>query len=706
MEVEFRCVICGLYIHGANETAQSWLQEFRTVYSSPQGLCVTGVGLYKQANAGHFTAPTSRNQTWSTIGPDDEVATIRVMSQPPAADNTHGFLLHASCWTLLEKYVAPHEVDIGRLLELCVSVPYAAECHGLAWDHCYGDLIYRDEKSGYPWEDICRETDPEHEPQPRAKRYLNNDPCKVNLLRLQKDLVSKPPNGPKDCSFVGDCFAQLPLELREMIAELLTTQEVFNIRSAARSFWPIFESKAFWKSRFRFGGDREFLFEALEQKDKIDLRALWRVTGRFRKNCLGNRRRVWAILQTIVPLMDARITPVAPDQPGVRQGPGAGVSGHSHADISTGPHAVYRRGCAIFHKRRLYWPEKIVRIAASLAGAGGATYVSGFQFHTEDGPSASVGYLSPNQQACTIDSQIVGFLVAVDSGGLRAIRVLTSSNQQTPWLGDPTGAPVTERFIEAGPFLQVGLAFDAFKIVSIYFDTGRSTDPWQTETGVVNLRRMALWYPCVPPSSLHLVDQHPHWTSNFEPVTWTTFGGPRGEHLKCLTNVFVTRRLAITEIDFQFSDDAPPESDTSLGHCGLCDAGENFEIHGAEGEIITSISVAYESGDLYFEPTIEEDVLAAIKIETSWGMSHAFLPEGTREEDFHFKELPTEKDTIITGLYSTQHPIHGFTGLGVITETLPDILAASETNPCMSQLREAEEFDTCSDYESMVHADV
>ena len=116
--VIFGCIVCGYAIHGFEPSIKGlWLREFRTsrvfqeydrdpklilsVYSSPEGIVISGVGRYDDPGDGTWIAPFDPAMRWDdqdcVFHAGDE---IPVMRQFPE-NNRHGFVLHHACWRLL-----------------------------------------------------------------------------------------------------------------------------------------------------------------------------------------------------------------------------------------------------------------------------------------------------------------------------------------------------------------------------------------------------------------------------------------------------------------------------------------------------------------------------------------------------------------------------------------------------------------------------
>ena len=63
---------------------------------------------------------------------------IPVMWQNPVSGR-HGFVLHDACWWLLKTAFDTESVPLGRLLNICGSLPFP-----LFWDGCAGATAMED----------------------------------------------------------------------------------------------------------------------------------------------------------------------------------------------------------------------------------------------------------------------------------------------------------------------------------------------------------------------------------------------------------------------------------------------------------------------------------------------------------------------------------------------------------------------------------
>ncbi|CAK1360825.1 unnamed protein product [Cercospora beticola] len=737
----FRCVICGYYIcHAERWVKESWVQEFRTVYWEDGEPHVTGIGLCVLNNNDEdetlLAAPSNPVKIWHSVELEEESVTMPVMTQKPD-DGAHGYALHAACWSLLETYVAPQKIDIARLLEVCGSVPYYSNCGGLAWEHCYEGFLSRDNEIEFPWgrDYGTTSSSPRADFRLMQASYADAGPDHPMITYPDGHVPPQPPQWPRGNGSVADSFAQFPLELLEMIAILLPTKAVFHLRSASRSFLPIFESKTFWKSRFQKEGDRGFIFDLLEQPEKVDLRALWRVSAKYPR--LSNRRRIWSIMQSVVPLMDMRISVVKAKSGShpPKDDQLIAVSANIQQQTSFPPRCiVWPHGCTEFGSQQITWPHGVVRISVSTVDIGDMRYISGLKLNKKNRSSVSIGYMSRHLESFEVDAEVTGFVIAMGARGLSGIRVLTAAQKASPWLGDPTGTPITGRLLNVRPISHLGIQFDGFKIISLYVKSGKTIDAITGGPDSIDLRKQAIWYPRVPQPSLHIQDQHhQRYPPDFRPIFWTQFGGARGNLLKHVISVSISRQNSIRGISFDYANTAPATTRVAmLGHPPAESSfrTKRFSIDGPAGERITSITAGIgqcrdqdilwslkittsKDREIICEPETRPAHEATTSVRPAASDAEAYrqylgypdcsypdpddpyaydgLPSDDESDslstsdsdahDFNFNhfapgpiewqepQVPPGDDAAITGVYVIQDPVVGFTKLGIISET-------------------------------------
>lgn len=117
----------------------------------------------------------------------------------------------------------------------------------------------------------------------RKRRKSNRMPCRVDL---KYEITPE-----------ADCFFLLPIELRLMIAQYLSTAEFLTLRLSSKAMTDLFDCEQFWRTRFLVNGERGYL-SSLTGSGYRDWRLLYRCSDPslesstrfddFRKQCLSN----------------------------------------------------------------------------------------------------------------------------------------------------------------------------------------------------------------------------------------------------------------------------------------------------------------------------------------------------------------------------------------------------------------------------------
>ncbi|GKZ38028.1 hypothetical protein AbraIFM66950_009942 [Aspergillus brasiliensis] len=246
---ESGCMICGMGI----QPPQRWATQFRAVYCSPTGVKVT-VPL--------CMAPSEYRVRIPADAVTDEWTSERI----PEHDQTDLYLFHEPCWQRLVKHFSPHEFDVGYVFEALEYLP-------LPSFHDCNKRIPFDLEPPYMWDAV--DDGPESRSLPADLKDLMK--CAKAPPMLWCPVLSPFP-------MVADPFQRLPLEIIEVIAVLLPTRDVLNLRQVSRGAAPIFGSLAFWKTRFDLNAERGFLWPVVrnlrttEKGHGFDWRLLYHCT--------------------------------------------------------------------------------------------------------------------------------------------------------------------------------------------------------------------------------------------------------------------------------------------------------------------------------------------------------------------------------------------------------------------------------------------
>ncbi|KAK4141964.1 uncharacterized protein C8A04DRAFT_38624 [Dichotomopilus funicola] len=634
-----------------------------TVYSGPEGYVLTGVGIYNDAVLAAFIAPPNPNARYDDPGyvqpATDEFGAMTDIE----VDGRRGFVFHEVCWSLLEKaYHLAQIVPIHRVWEVCNSIPLSMAGDSLNWGHDYGGLaIQRD--NFFPWEPRFA-----NRHFPHGQRYppiYDVDPRAPYEL---DDILAEHPQHPPRVSpslFLGsqpntssneDPFISLPAELCSLIARYLPTADALNLRLASRRFWHIYDSQQFWVSRFKGNSDRSWLSEvhAHDARPKRtsppDWRWLYRcTTNAHRMPGLQNRKRIWSLIQGIIPLLALRWNEVPCPLPTPWQRPSETTDKEEAQDpswafvggfISHESNEFCQLGKAgrRLHSERVVVPAGISHVAVSTVHLTDWGYIAGISLTSMTGAVLRLGYGDFDaQSSAELPNKLAGFNVAVGVDGIHGLQCVdTKLGSVSKWLGCTHDVPKTERLAVGTPIAELELGFDV-------------CEPFKVSTP--SLSR---------PISVRL---------GLSTTVLSRFGGPGGIYLQHLTKLTV-RGGGLQRIEFSFNIDVPVEC-WSFGRWENTEFTEfvDFNIDGAGGELIDRVEIGQvyedrgpnwcrEAGDLGW-------------IHTNRGRTcETGRKQRSRKSVIKERVVIAGPGRVVTGFYGAQYrnlaiPI---TVLGVITE--------------------------------------
>ena len=471
----FWCIICGVWIDGDDQ--DSWLREFRIgefsskakalnllltplVYTDSGTVFVSGVGLRDDAYSPSWPAPLDEGMRWNDQNYDFQASDrIPVMWHRPVSSR-HGFVLHDACWCLLKTAFDTESVPLGRLFNICESLPFFLFWDGVCWDHGYGGSVLLDQRAHYPWEDWLTGLTVYSEIHRNAQANPYDVPDISQLLVMPSD---HPPDT-MPSSQCRDCFTLLPWEILEGIAKLLPTTDALTLRLASRSFICILRSQSFWASRFAPGRERDFVFEMRKGKKCKDWRLLYRRTGAaYAAPGLQNRRRIWSLIQVIKEYLGLRLDEKQIDSLADMNDTDLRWN-QVRGDISQEPGASYcagnNQGSRIFNKVRTFIPKTLSKVAFSVVQAREADYVVGLRLITVGGDEKQLGYCAEGRELFFEVRALTGFAVAVGPRGIRALQVICDDGTRSPWFGRPGNTPITERLVRSKCITALEVGFD------------------------------------------------------------------------------------------------------------------------------------------------------------------------------------------------------------------------------------------------------
>lgn len=333
-----------------------------TVWETTGELELSGVGLRSvQDQFNSFRVPQDRRKRWDTVG--DDYITLSLPWR--CTDNLVFF--HELCWERLEDHFNPGEIKLGTLRWILLC----------SLRRCRDSLRYvsggvRDLPTEPPFY------------QPSLEQLLRRG---VRIPDRTPEVAAQFAHGRN----ATDPFTVLPLEIKEIVAEQLSTRDILALRAVSRAMEGIFFSSRFWRTRFEINGERGFLYRAVRGAsrgtgDSIDWQHLYHSTSTLPWNDEFDRMlEMWENFRWI------RDTCLSQNRG------------------QTPPLDFQGRALQHYHNTR--WegtkvetvdiPPKLATIGVSILANGEDIVITGLEFYSEDGSSKSLGYKTPGAKTRT-----------------------------------------------------------------------------------------------------------------------------------------------------------------------------------------------------------------------------------------------------------------------------------------------------------------
>lgn len=408
--------------------------------------------------------------------------------EPQFARLPWGFPCHASCWSILERtFPSETGVPLQTFNDFCRSMP--VECDLLNWGHDYGGMRPFGIKPNElpPGEDVTqsgleltrwlladgrplppRHRDPFH--IPALKQALTDS---INGTLLDRPLPVQQTRVWSGQASPGDPFAKIPAEILDSVLPLLPSKDLCNLRSSSRTVmaWPL--SQRFWASRFHWGYEFEFIFEA---RDYLNGRQIWNWRALYfhfaslkTLPALVNRRRIWTLIRPLSNLLttydslSAAGLPVrnyfekdaVEDDRTWQRASGALQSQPGFEDYSA---------CLSLFERVIKVGPVVSRVYISFVNFSGEEYVTGLRLETQGQPDECLGYIhSNNEVLLMLDDPLdglYGFELRIGPRGIQALAILNRSGESTTFAGRPESGPRRRLHSSSGPILSLNGIFD------------------------------------------------------------------------------------------------------------------------------------------------------------------------------------------------------------------------------------------------------
>ncbi len=240
-----------------------------------------------------------------------------------------------------------------------------------------------------------------------------------------------------------------------MILLYLPSVDVLKIKLTSASFAALPLPDSFWASRFQRGFEFHCIFEARQSHRKGYWKALYSGVKNLRRSAsFTNRYRIWEILLHLEELLtiishaslDGSVSrsffePDAPEDC-TSWKYASGVVKSAEESFSDGSRALWTRNVVV--------PNKVIEFHVSFVRFGNVDYISGLRLRSQSGSDICLGYNTlqnevsmdlSNQYSTVEGCGISQFHLAIDSRGIRAISLLTSTGHMSKWLGNTTGVP-------------------------------------------------------------------------------------------------------------------------------------------------------------------------------------------------------------------------------------------------------------------------
>lgn len=210
-----------------------------------------------------YSGSRNRNAPWEQMASYSHGSNRKrfgVMYQGSVAGR-HGFLFHASCWSLLEVAYAPNPISPAHLFQLCRRRAVARPGH-FSYDWTAADLELSQRNPEYV---IPTESPYTRNPRLLIADYLRHDPLRrQGAYALLAACRPRPPKPPLTAWDSPNLFSRVVQVLGSSIAIHLTTRDFLSSRQVLRGLTPVFHDQDFWASRFEPGRERWWFFEARE----------------------------------------------------------------------------------------------------------------------------------------------------------------------------------------------------------------------------------------------------------------------------------------------------------------------------------------------------------------------------------------------------------------------------------------------------------
>ncbi|KAK2811245.1 hypothetical protein FQN50_002342 [Emmonsiellopsis sp. PD_5] len=442
-------------------------------------------------------------------------------------------------------------------------------------------------------------------------------------------------------------------------------------------------------SRFRPGGEREYVFAACDKPKVWDWLSLYHQTNSVRiSSALENKKRVWHLINILKQMTDLEwsgdSTLLLPSYQSRLESWDWSQVPCSLMDSSPRPQP---ESDPSVEAQITSLPSHISQVGVSIIYDGEESYVGGMQFVSPDNERLYLGYIMKENTSFVDVDCVKGFKLSVGMRGIHALQVI-GDNSQSPWLGCPDMGLKTGRLVFQDQIEVLKATFDGFKLLHL--------QAWGKKTPVPpELRRRdfimnhQMWYPDIPRPTMHVNEScfvgDLEITHPFQPMTYAHFGGPGGAYLPFLTRMSVffchddERKITpMISVAFTYNAHAPtmPLSSQKLWPCPFPNVIRRIVSTnwGRTCEFVPAVDYFFTSP----EPAISD---AEVTLVPDTASSHDYYPGRMLPSPeglwYMYSNAEIAPGTVPTGFYACldhsperRTSVDCFKGFGIISESV------------------------------------
>ena len=175
------------------------------------------------------------------------------------------------------------------------------------------------------------------------------------------------------------------------------------------------------------------------------------------------RYRIWPLVEELIRTAQTefKADESKPDSQSSKHTDWRRVGGHE--DLHNGGTdwtPMRKPGCRSFAEIILVIPKHLRGIGITVVKLRYVYYISGIRFIAHDGQVKAAGYVSGSSEVYLPIASFCGFVVAMGSCGLKAVKLVDQEGSYTNWIGDPRRCPKSMRLVSHTTVKQVKITTD------------------------------------------------------------------------------------------------------------------------------------------------------------------------------------------------------------------------------------------------------